>query len=1122
MKNSKTRFVRHWWFLMTVVLGTAIVFPARALSQDAKSASPPAEANADASATATKTEPAAKDAEKSKPPATDESQKKSSVPTNEPPAKSSAPGKTGDSTAPTATAPAVKAAPTDGKASLPPVNVEAPPSKETSMPAGKTLPSVAKKALDKTNLQEQVKPGWSPWILALVLLALFVLPIMAGNYLARIWRMPDHAWKLSLVIGTLAASILICVFGQFKFGPDLAGGITLIYELAEAPTAADANQPAQPSGSRAAETRIKSGSREFRLSDLTSALKKRVDPDGTKEIAVREYGKSAVEIIIPEVGEDEREFVKQKLTKIGALEFRITADPAVAKDQNAIKLARATPPSKKDVMQGDTKIAEWVPYDVNAKEFGPPEREDHYVKRMANGTPEALVLIDPYNVTGAYLTKAIKSIDEKTGGPAVHFSFDAVGAQRFERLTGDNLPNPATGNVYRNLGVILDKILHTAPQIESKISNEGRISGGSMTDQQVEAEVEVLNAGSLPAALNKTPISEDIISPTLGGVTVDQGKQAITASLICVVLFMLVYYRFSGVVASIGLALNLVMVLAVMVLIKAAFTLPGLAGLALTVGMSVDTNVLIYERIREELNSGAALRMAIRNGFGRAMRAIIDTHLTTIISGIVLFYVGTDQVKGFAVTLILGLLVNLFTAFFCTRVMFDVAERRGYIKELKMMHIFTHPNIDFLGIRWVALGASWVLIIIGMVAVYFRGSQLLDIDFTGGSSVSFSLNEKISIGDVRKQLETAKIGDKTLKDMNLLVVERGNKSTEYTIDTSEQSVDAVKQVISSVFGNKLKKYSFEYRDLKPVKEADFTGVEAKLLITSGAGNDKESGVTHDALSDQIVTALAKNGHSGIQPILENPNYHPGSSARFNEWTVRIAEVDVPTARAVLDPLQKAMRDTPLFPLASKIGGRVSSDMQYKALEAIGISLVAMVIYLWLRFAKPAYGIAAGVALIHDVLVTIGLLALSEYIVIAVPGIAHALKIDSFQINLTIVAALLTIIGYSVNDTIVTFDRLREIKGKSPNITAKMVNDSVNQTLSRTILTVFTVFIVVVILYFFGGEGLHPFAFAFMVGIVTGTYSSVYIASPVVLWLSGVSAAPAREEFPGMGGMQPAR
>jgi SecD/SecF fusion protein len=222
-----------------------------------------------------------------------------------------------------------------------------------------------------------------------------------------------------------------------------------------------------------------------------------------------------------------------------------------------------------------------------------------------------------------------------------------------------------------------------------------------------------------------------------------------------------------------------------------------------------------------------------------------------------------------------------------------------------------------------------------------------------------------------------------------------------------------------------------------------------------------------------------------------------------------------------------MRSTPLFPLASKIGGRVSGNMQSRALAAIAVSLVAMIVYLWLRFAKPSYGIAAGVALIHDVLITVGMLALSAYIVTAMPTIAQFLRIEAFQINLTIVAALLTIIGFSVNDTIVTFDRLREIKGKSPTISAKMVNDAVNQTLSRTILTVFTVFIVVVILYFFGGEGVHSFAFAFLVGIVTGTYSSVYIASPVVLWLSGVSAAPPKEvvsnEAPkNVRGMQPAR
>ncbi len=1073
MKYNKTKTVRHWWPFV-VLIGTALVNPALALGQEAKTdASKKAAAASTAESDskgpdkgpAAKTEPA--------PPTTAASASEST-------AKSAA--SSVQSAPPAENAPRTNAAPSA---------VEKSASEKSSMPAGKTQPSVATKALEKTGAEEQSASGWSPWLLAIVILALFVLPIMAGNYLARIWKMPDHGWKISLVLGTLAGSILICWFGQFKFGPDLAGGITLIYELAETPTATE--QTAQPAGNQ-----TNSGVVE----KMIGALKRRVDPDGTKEITIRGYGQMAVEIIIPQVGQDEMDFVKQKITKIGQLEFRITADPTINKDRAIIELAKRNPPSQKDVMQGEKKVAEWVPYDVKA--FGPPEREDNMVKRMAEDTPEALVLMDPFNVTGEYLTGARKGFDEH-GGPAVHFSFNQQGATRFEKLTGQNKPNPATPDVYRHLGIILDKTLLNAPVIRSTISSEGMISGGSMTDREVDLTVEILNAGSLPAKLNKTPISEEIISPTLGGVTVQQGKHAIAASLICVVLFMVMYYRFSGIVACVALTLNMLMVLALMVLIKAALTLPGLAGLALTVGMSVDANVLIYERIREELESGAALRMAIRNGFSRAMSAIVDSNLTTIISGIVLFYIGTDQVKGFAVTLVLGILTSMFTAIFVARLIFDIGERRGWIKRLRMMHVFSKPNFDFLRLRWIALGISWLVIAIGMIAVVGRGSQLFDIDFTGGSSVAFTLNQPIPLGQVRNALARTELVDK-----NLLVVERGEKSTGYTVDTSEQSVDKVKDVVHKEFSDKLKKYSLDYRDLKSIKDGDFTGIETKLFINAGPGYEEETGESHDALRGQIVAALAQTKHSGIQPTLTNPNYRRGSNRRFKEWTLRIAGLDEAAARTMLDRLATNMRETPLFPMANKIGGRVSTNMQVKALEAIGVSLVAMVIYLWLRFAKPAYGIAAGVALIHDVLFTVGMLALSYYIVEAMPTVAHALGIQSFQINLTIVAALLTIIGYSVNDTIVTFDRLREIKGKSPNLTAKMVNDSVNQTLSRTILTVFTVFIVVVILYIFGGEGLHSFAFAFLVGIVTGTYSSVYIASPVVLWLSGVSAAPPKE------------
>jgi SecD/SecF fusion protein len=506
--------------------------------------------------------------------------------------------------------------------------------------------------------------------------------------------------------------------------------------------------------------------------------------------------------------------------------------------------------------------------------------------------------------------------------------------------------------------------------------------------------------------------------------------------------------------------------------------------------------VLIYERIREELRSGAALRMAIRNGFSRALSAIIDSNVTTIIAGIALYYIGTDQVKGFAVTLILGILTSMFTAIFFSRIVFDVAERRGWITQIRMAQLISTPNFDFLRVRWIAGGLSIAVIVIGLIAVYFRGQQMLDIDFTGGSSVTFILKPSAAmpINEIRDTLENTELADK-----NLVIVELGTDDVRYTIDSSE-AVDRVKEIVDAQFGEKLLTFSMEYEDLKPYSEGEFQGAQAKLLINSGEQYSDADGMSHDVLQDALQQALSESGHTGVQPTLTNPNYRSGSGARFREWDMHLVGLDADATRAVLDRLQTKMNSEPLFPMANNIGGRVSADMQTKALMAIAVSLVGVIAYLWVRFQNVTYGLAAGAALVHDVLVTIGMMALSAYVVEAVPGLSKVLQLEAFQINLTIVAALLTIIGYSLNDTIVTFDRLREIKGKSPQLTPEMVNAAVNQCLSRTILTATTVFLVVVILYFFGGEGIHSFAFAFLIGVIACTYSTVYIAAPILLWL----------------------
>ncbi len=839
------------------------------------------------------------------------------------------------------------------------------------------------------------------------------------------------------------------------------------------------------------------------LQEAIAILKRRIDPTGTREVTIREYG-PAIEIIIPNTGPDALEYVKQRITQLGQLEFRITADPTQpnSQEKEIIRLAEELPPSQKEVKLGNRVVAQWLPYAV--EEFGPVDKQDsrNIVKRMAGDTPEALLLIEPdaVSVTGDYLRSVSKGVDER-GGPAVNFTFDTQGARRFQQLTSKNRPNAATG-ARRYLGIVLDKRLLSAPSIETTIYASGQISGRSMTEKEVDNVVSILREGKLPIQLSKEPISEEIVSPTLGKVTIDKGKQAIFWSFIATIVFMLVYYRFAGFVACMALLFNLLLVVALMILIQASLTLPGLAGLVLTIGMSVDANVLIFERMREELRSGAAFRMVIRNGFDRAMSAIVDSNVTTIISGLALYFFATDQVKGFAVTLILGILTSMYTAIFCSRLIFEVAERKGWVKSVRMLRLMTTTNIDFLRPRYVALAGSALLIGIGMVAAYGRGEKLLDIDFTGGTSVSFALNraDKMPIAQVRRTLASTELDTK-----NLLVVEQGTSQTRYQIDTSEQSVDRVKEVIREAFAGKLQMYSVELGATKPFDDRGVTGTEAQVKVNDSPEYEPEDGVSHDALVEMIQAALTSEGVSDVTVAVDSQNYRAGSAVRLKDWTVHLVGADDQTARRVLGSMESVLEQTPMFPMASKIGGRVSANMQITALEAIFFSLVGTTIYLWLRFQKAVYGLAAAAALIHDVFFTIGMIALSAYIVSAVPALASLLQIDSFQINLTIVAAILTIMGFSLNDTIVIFDRIREVRGKRPYITAEIVNTSINQTLSRTILTSLTVFIVVVILYFFGGDGIHGFAYSFMVGVVTGTYSTIYIATPILLWLSGASA-----------------
>ncbi len=499
-----------------------------------------------------------------------------------------------------------------------------------------------------------------------------------------------------------------------------------------------------------------------------------------------------------------------------------------------IALARQNPQAH-DVVQGGRVVAKWVKIAPD-KFQGVPGMESRQTK---TGETEVLVHMDEYDVDGNYLDRAGSGYDE-SARPAVNFSFNTPGATRFGALTGDNLPDRISGS-HSHLGIILDGRLFSAPRLISAITSQGQITG-DFTQDEVAFIVEILNAGHLPAALAKTPVSETNISPQLGEDTIRNGSIAMIVSTIAILIFMAVYYRFAGLVANLAVLLNILLVVACMILFKAAFTLAGLAGLVLSVGMAVDANVLIYERMREELQRGAALRMAIRNGFGRAMATIIDSHITTLLTGVVLYAIGTDQLKGFAITLILGLLLNLFTAVYCGRIVFDVAERRRWITKLNMMRMIPETNFDFVKPTAYAVTASLLVIAIGLGAAWARGSQLLDIDFVGGTSVQIQLQEPMHIADVRRIVEGGGDPNQAIEDVTVAAVgAEGQESSVFKIDSSIEEIPTFQARLQKMFAGKLAVYEMSFTAPETIPADDRTPPSsAPIFVAPGTAGAQQS------------------------------------------------------------------------------------------------------------------------------------------------------------------------------------------------------------------------------------------------------------------------------------------
>jgi SecD/SecF fusion protein len=811
------------------------------------------------------------------------------------------------------------------------------------------------------------------------------------------------------------------------------------------------------------------------MDKLVGAVSRRVNPGGQKEVTVRRYGLDQLEVIVPEVDQAEVALIKRIVSSAGVLEFRILANPEDPRHRKGIELAGLTAGTQ--VSQDGTPIARWIELDTD--KMSPAENRGLVTRTMPDGRVEVLVMLDRFDVTGGDLGRVSPSFDQNLA-PCVNFTFNSRGAARFGLLTGQNVPDPAN-QLESRLGILLDDVLQSAPTIRSRIESSGQITG-NFKQSDIDFLVEVLNAGSLPAALESEPISEQKISPQLGADTIQSGARAMLLATIAVLTFMLLYYRLPGVIADLAVLLNILLVVALMISLKAAFTLAGLAGLVLSVGMSVDANVLIYERMREELDRGAAVRMAIRNGFQRAFSTIVDSNLTTLITGIVLFAIGTDQLKGFAVTLILGLTLNLFTAVFCSRVAFDLAERNRWITQLSMTRLF--GKTDFQFVRWMRPAIAWSLLFIGLglAAAWSRGQGLFDIDFTGGTSVqvAFQPDKGLSAAEVRKAVSA-------LPDVAVSSVTAGDAAadTRYKIDSSLKDAEQIEAALREAFPGRLATYSMGFGEIEAAGAPPLSTVVAL---------DFPERINRPTLEATLEQALAAADLAGTPLELEAE----GMTSRlkpYRTWSLATS-LEPEKTRGVLEKVAAKLAGTPVYLSANTIGGKVAGNTQVTAVYALLASLVMIVLYVWVRFQNVAFGLAAVVALLHDVLVAVGCLALSRFVA---PYLGWAL-VDDFKISLDVVAALLTIVGFSINDTIVIFDRIREIRGKSPVITPEMVDRAVNQTFSRTILTSGTTFIAALILYLLGGQGVHAFAFTMLVGIVAGTYSSIYIAAPIVLWL----------------------
>jgi SecD/SecF fusion protein len=586
---------------------------------------------------------------------------------------------------------------------------------------------------------------------------------------------------------------------------------------------------------------------------------------------------------------------------------------------------------------------------------------------------------------GDAIVNASQQFGQFGGRPEVELKMSPSGANSWKLLTREN--------INKSIAIVLDNRVYSFPTVQGEIAGGVSQITGNFTIEEAQDLANILKSGKLPAPAHI--VQEAVVGPSLGKESISSGLSSFLLALLIVLAYMIFYYNRAGIAANIALLANLFFIIGVLASTNIALTLPGIAGIVLTIGMSVDANVLIFERIREELTAGKSLRLAVTDGYKNAYSSIIDSNVTTLLTGLILWFFGTGPIEGFAKTLVIGIITSLFSAIFITRLIFTSRLDKG--KDVTFstkltQGLFKNLNIPFLARRKVFYVISSLVIIAGLASIFTRGFSY-GVDFSGGRTYIVRFEEPVSSEKISSNLRSYFVGEdgkpsstevKTFGSSNQVKI-----TTSFLIDSEVQEADEI--------------------------------VETKL--TEG------------------LNTVAKNFE-----ILES----------------------------------------------QKVGPTIADDIKTSAIWSIILSLIVIFLYIIFRFKKWQFGLAALVALFHDVL-----------IVLSVFSILYTVMPFSMEIDQAFIAAILTVVGYSINDTVVVFDRIREYLGAfKKREMNEVVNEAINTTLSRTINTSMTTLVVLLMIFIFGGDVIRGFIFALLIGIIVGTYSSICIATPIIMDLTG--------------------